>query len=919
MIITAQLFEDYLKCATKCWLRSKGEKGSGNSYAEWLQRQQDAYRNAGAKRLTDFFHETVSTFSHFDSGARDTTRWHLDLDFLAQTETSESRIHAVESITAQVGGKPAKFSITRFVFRNRVTKDDRLILAFDVLVLSEMLRRKVEGGQIIHGKDPAKIKVNMRAFAHDVRRIMRKVAALLSNSSPPELFLNRHCSECGFQAQCRASAFEKDDLSLLGGITETECRKYHMKGIFTVTQLSHTFRARRRPRRQSSRFEKYHHSLKARAIREGKIHIVGNPTFKIKGTPVFLDVEGIPDRNLYYLIGMRIRLPDTCVQLSYWADTANDEQKIWNEFRSALGELENPVLLYYGSYETTFLRRMSARYESTNDTSAMVQNFIENAVNLLSFLYARVYFPTYSNGLKDIAGFLGYKWSDPSASGVKALQWRSQWELQECTDSKEQLIRYNAEDCEAAEKVAVALSRICSDTTPDPNRSVCAEVVRADDVRDDRFWPFRNVEFAIPGLDQINKAAYWIYQREKVLVKSSKNLCKAKKQKHVLELNKPRINKTVVLSKPERCTKCGHVNLNTHAYRSRVIYDLKLANASVKRWVLRYQCVRSRCPACKTVFDPCHNSLAGNKYGRTIIAFSIFQTIEMRLSAGMLCSFLKEVLGIHLSRTMVGSFRASVAAYYESTYQKLIRDITHGTLVHADETKISIKGGSHFVWVFTNLQQIVYIYSDTREGELVHSYLNDFKGVLISDFYTVYDTVDCPQQRCLIHLIRDLNDDLLKEPFNEEMKTLGGDFTNVLKPIIETIDRFGLKSRYLKKHKQPVKRFFASIKYGNYETEIASKWQKRFEKNQGKLFTFLDHDGIPWNNNNAEHAIKSVALLRNVIGGSSTPEGIHNYLVLLSISETCKCNNLSFLDFLLSRETDIEVYAASKTFRHRYY
>lgn len=202
---------------------------------------------------------------------------------------------------------------------------------------------------------------------------------------------------------------------------------------------------------------------------------------------------------------------------------------------------------------------------------------------------------------------------------------------------------------------------------------------------------------------------------------------------------------------------------------------------------------------------------------------------------------------------------------------------------------------------------------------MVHSYLNDFKGVLISDYYTVYDTVDCPQQRCLIHLIRDLNDDLLKEPFNEEMKALGVDFTNVLKPIIETIDRFGLKSRYLKKHKQPVKRFFASIKHGNYGTEIASKWQKRFEKNQGKLFTFLDHDGIPWNNNNAEHAIKSVALFRNVIGGSSTPKGIHNYLVLLSISETCKCNNLSFLDFLLSRETDIEVYAASKTFRHRYY
>lgn len=88
----------------------------------------------------------------------------------------------------------------------------------------------------------------------------------------------------------------------------------------------------------------------------------------------------------------------------------------------------------------------------------------------------------------------------------------------------------------------------------------------------------------------------------------------------------------------------------------------------------------------------------------------------MRLSAGMLCSFLKEVLGIHLSRTMVGSFRASVAAYYESTYQKLIRDITHGTLVHADETKISIKGG-RTLYGYSQTYNRLFIYTGILERE----------------------------------------------------------------------------------------------------------------------------------------------------------------------------------------------------------
>jgi hypothetical protein len=85
-------------------------------------------------------------------------------------------------------------------------------------------------------------------------------------------------------------------------------------------------------------------------------------------------------------------------------------------------------------------------------------------------------------------------------------------------------------------------------------------------------------------------------------------------------------------------------------------------------------------------------------------------------------------------------------------------------------------------------------------------------------------------------------------------------------------------------------------------------YKKRFEKNQGKLFTFLDYDGIPWNNNNAEHAIKAFASLRKVIGGVSTEKGIREYLTLLSICETCQYKGVSFLDFLRSGEKDIDVF-----------
>ena len=86
-------------------------------------------------------------------------------------------------------------------------------------------------------------------------------------------------------------------------------------------------------------------------------------------------------------------------------------------------------------------------------------------------------------------------------------------------------------------------------------------------------------------------------------------------------------------------------------------------------------------------------------------------------------------------------------------------------------------------------------------------------------------------------------------------------------------------------------------------------YRKRFEHYRDSLFTFIDHDGVAWNNNNAEHAVKAFVMLRRGIGATSTNKGIREYLVLLSLLETCKRKGIVFLDFLRSGETDIDAFA----------
>ena len=122
-------------------------------------------------------------------------------------------------------------------------------------------------------------------------------------------------------------------------------------------------------------------------------------------------------------------------------------------------------------------------------------------------------------------------------------------------------------------------------------------------------------------------------------------------------------------------------------------------------------------------------------------------------------------------------FKSLLARYYEATYKRLLEKIVAGQPgPRRRDGGQPQEGGKGYVWVFTNLEEVVYMYRPTREGDFLHDLLKGFRGVLVSDFYAAYDSLPCPQQKCLIHLIRDINHDLLNNPFDEELKALAAAF-----------------------------------------------------------------------------------------------------------------------------------------------
>jgi len=269
---------------------------------------------------------------------------------------------------------------------------------------------------------------------------------------------------------------------------------------------------------------------------------------------------------------------------------------------------------------------------------------------------------------------------------------------------------------------------------------------------------------------------------------------------------------------------------------------------------------------------------------------------------------ISDLFGIHIDHSWVYRFKVMMADYYSPTIKRILRKLISGKVIYADETEVKLKKTKGYVVVLSSTEEVIYLYRSSREVDFLSELLEGFSGVLVTDFYPAYDSLCFLQQKCLIHLIRDLNGGMLENPFDEEFKHLAFEFGKLLKSIVLTIDEHGLRRKNLSRYKRDVDRFYKEIIEPDKRSEAAKGFKERFLKYREKLFQFLDHDGVAWNNNYAEHAIKQFAHYRVRADGNVNEAGLDAYLILLSVYQTCKNKGIGLLGFLLSGERDIDEY-----------
>ncbi|OWK34522.1 ISPsy5, transposase [Fimbriiglobus ruber] len=271
MKITNEILEAHLNCNTKGLRKLAGESGTKSDYEMMSTEARQASREAAVAKL-------VARIPDASRGVPVTVETLKEGKLLLADATLEDEamsLHLEALKRSEGASKLGDHHYVPVLHVNgvKVGTRERLFLAVFGLALSGVQGFRPAVGLVICGPEgrPARVELDGKLYGQ-AEQALGELKRIQAGGEPSRLVLNKHCQQCEFRQRCHEEAVKADEISLLSGVGEKELKRYNRKGIFTLTQLSCSFRPRRRSRR-SPPLEKRQHALHAMAIRDRRIYL----------------------------------------------------------------------------------------------------------------------------------------------------------------------------------------------------------------------------------------------------------------------------------------------------------------------------------------------------------------------------------------------------------------------------------------------------------------------------------------------------------------------------------------------------------------------------------------------------------------------------------------------------------------------
>ena len=368
----------------------------------------------------------------------------------------------------------------------RVTREHRLQLALWGRLLAALQQTPVSHGLVVAG-GARQLQQERLTLGSSLQRqldeALERLATDLSRSAAPELVADRKkCTLCSWRQLCDGVAASEGHLSEVSGIGGKRRELLLAQGITTLGDL-----AQADPDHLAAQLEladpqhgKQHAALAAELVAQARVQAAGEPLRldpaaalpELAEAPGVLlyDIESDPDARDDFLHGFVVlrrtaagEWPEVSAAAPYQPLLAlqeHGERRLWQRLERLLAAYPGWPVLHYGETESLALLRMAQRQGASE---AQIERLRSRLIDLHARLRRSWRLPVGSYGLKAVASWLGFRWSQPGVDGARCLLWWRQWRQwhrdpgprgRACLRHLQQILAYNRDDSLASWTVA---------------------------------------------------------------------------------------------------------------------------------------------------------------------------------------------------------------------------------------------------------------------------------------------------------------------------------------------------------------------------------------------------------------------------------------------------------------------------------
>ena len=361
-----------------------------------------------------------------------------------------------------------------------------------------------------------------------------------------------------------------------------------------------------------------------------------------------------------------------------------------------------------------------------------------------------------------------------------------------------------------------------------------------------------------------------------------------------------KIDSVQTIPPPDVCPQCGHNDIEqTQTSISKYIEDI----VPLTSHVIQKRYMEGLCSHCHTsVIEP--RALEGPPVtiGPNLISLLTIMRQQLGATYRKMSRFSTETLQIPLSPSGVLGIINRMSCKLEPIYKGIEAALPAQEVLHGDETGWKMDGARWYLWCFCNRYMVYFHAVQSRGADVPKSILGEnYQGILHADFYAAYDFVK-NTQRCLIHLQRDIYEELAVSPEDKVLYQLKEGINAIIKQAkrIRTLPQALLslsqkEKEKLKKKLEDVLQGLIQLDSPNQKTET---FLNRIYKYKPNMLRFLDHHEVEFHNNRAERAIRPAVIFRKISFGNRTEKNAYLHTVLASVIETYRLKNRNITQLL---------------------